>query len=225
VSYRTEAVKRYCLLYQQCEDKPSILVDDALSEPQEILKCELFGKILERVSNLLLYVIYRHTAVKRHLGRIELNDLYHTAIVGLGNAANTVKEEETSDRVIQRIAAYVKAEIDKTYPLTKTRRDFAFQRLEVTTERYVLKDRDIQGVEEIELAVELRFLRDEYVSVLAKGVISETDFVMLVRRYAMGATFTEMSNYFDIPVTTVKRFVHSSRNILQHYFRAKNWEV
>lgn len=73
-----------------------------------------FGKILKRVDHLLLSTIHKHVR-RRSLMNIELRDLYHSAIVGLGRAARTSPDNEAPEKVIARIVSYVRLEIDNDY--------------------------------------------------------------------------------------------------------------
>lgn len=223
MSYRTEALKELFLLYQSFGDDLSMAVDSLGGGPNIINKEDVFAGMLKRANDLLLWVIYKHRKIKPHLGQIKLADLYQTAIVGLGRAALTAKESESADEVVARIIAYVKSELSSTYPLTKTRRDFAFQHLEVTAEKYILKDRDVQGVEEIELDAQLALLRGDYVKLLVEGVVSELDFSMFVYYYGHSISYVDIGKVVGMATTTVQRHVKLTREKVQKYF--EGWDI
>lgn len=224
MSYRTEALKELFLLYQKFGDDSAVIVDNQMSgRPEIINKEDVYAGMLKRVNDLLLWVIYRYRKVKPHLGQIKLADLYQTAVVGLAKAALTSKESESPDEIVARTISYVRTELSSTYPLTKTRRDLAFQHLEVTAEKYILKDRDIQGVEEIELCAQLAMLRTDYVKMLASGVVGTQDFTMFVWHHGHGRTYVDIGEAYGIATTTVQRRIKLTRSKIQNYF--KGWDI
>ena len=82
----------------------------------------VFERILKRVDHLLLNTIHVWVEMKPYLGSIDLRDLYHTAIVGLGKALSTARPQEDGGHIVARVIAYVRNEINADYPLRRRKR-------------------------------------------------------------------------------------------------------
>ena len=86
-----------------------------VTEYQKTRSKIVFGRILKRVDGLVIYVISGLQNQSSYYKSIGFDELYQTAIVGVGEAALTVKEIEDGDKVIARIISYIKAAIRRTF--------------------------------------------------------------------------------------------------------------
>jgi len=92
------------------------IIKQLMLEYQKNPTSVLFAKILKRTDKLLLHIVHNLLSTKPHLQEIDIEELYHEAINGLGKAALTIKEKDQDRYVPARIVAYVKAEIRSAYP-------------------------------------------------------------------------------------------------------------
>jgi len=205
MSLRTEMLKTFCLQYQQ--DGSAVA----------------FAGMLERADKLLLDTIYKYRRIKPHLGSIELNDLYHTAIVGLSKAAKKAKAGENEDEMVARIISYVRCELSTTYPLTKTKRFVAFQRLDFTIEDYILDARFVQTSDAVEQKAQLSLLQDDYVTMIKKGVVSLEDFKIFVLNCAYRIPCRVLAERFDKPLHVIQYGIKRTQKKVRNYF--KDWEI
>jgi DNA-directed RNA polymerase specialized sigma subunit len=143
-----------------------------------------FSKVLKRVDKLLLFVIHKHVRQRPHLGKVELRDLYHSAIIGLGRAMLTSHAYETGDKLVARIIAYVKCELNNTYPLNTIRRFCTFVSLE--------GEGEICVGSKVEENVEFTLLCDRYIEMLMQGHISHIDSIIFLMRFGNGDTYREI---------------------------------
>lgn len=131
------------------------VIKDLVMEYQIARDPVCFSKILKRTDRLLLSTIHKHVR-RRNLRKVDLRDLYHSAIVGLGRAALTSPENETPDKVIARIIAYVRLEIDNDHWKRHKPSDDKQVPFEILdTEDFSLLDEDIEKTAEFELLVKL----------------------------------------------------------------------
>lgn len=168
------------------------VIRELVTEYQQTPDVVTFSRILKRVDKLVLKTIHIHTKRRPHMLKIDLRDLYHSAIVGLGNAISTAKDNETGNKLIARFIAYIKASLNKDYPLNTKNQFFNFKFLDEITDTYDTRDREIHTVKEIELVAELSIMRDEYVNMLFYKHISDKDFMILVMRFGQSMTYKEI---------------------------------
>jgi hypothetical protein len=198
-------LKTFCLQYQQ---------DGSAAA---------FAGMLERADKLLLDTIYKYRKIKPHLGSVELNDLYHTAIVGLSRAAKKAKAGENEDEMVARIISYVRCELSTTYPLTKTKRFVAFQRLDFTADELILDNKSIQTMEDIERKAQLILLHDDYAVMLKKGIVSIEDFKIFVLNCAYRVPCRVLAERFDKPIYVIQYGIKRTLKKIRDYF--KDWEI
>lgn len=124
----------------------------------------VFERILKRVDHLLLKTIHIQTEIRPYLGCIDLRDLYHTAIVGLGRALHTTRPQEDGGHVAARIIAYVRNQINVDYPPRRR-------------SRFILSDDDMEDrsvcfpSQDIESKLELEDIVKKCCGFLADNVI------------------------------------------------------
>jgi hypothetical protein len=198
-------LKTFCLQYQQ--DGSAVA----------------FAGMLERADKLLLDTIYKYRRIKPHLGSIELNDLYHTAIVGLSKAAKKAKAGENEDEMVARIISYVRCELSTTYPLTKTKRFAAFKRLDFVADECILDNKSVQTIEDIERKAQLILLRHDYAVMLKKGIVTIEDFKIFVLNCAYRVPCRALAERFDKPLHVIQYGIKRTQKKIRSYF--KDWEI
>jgi hypothetical protein len=75
----------------------------------------IFAQLLKRLDGLLLHTIFKLKRNKSYLKRIEEQDLYHTAILGLHDAIRSMPEIEPVDDFPMRVISYIKSNIRKEF--------------------------------------------------------------------------------------------------------------
>lgn len=163
---RQEIVKRLMLEYQQEKDKI------------------VFAKILKRVDHLLLYIIYNLLRARPHLRKVQVQELYHEAVVGLSRAALSMKRKEDAKFIPARIGAYVKLEIGKTYK-------YRPEGIIVSKNSPEFCKRELNLVEEV---LDLCEVLHEF---------SEEDQILFQERFCKGLTLKEIGKTFHISHTGV----------------------
>ena len=74
---------------------------------QETSDPEVFKQILKRVDDLVLSTVFKLRRRWKYLKTLKTGDLYQTGIVGLYDAINTFRTDETENDVPARIIAYI----------------------------------------------------------------------------------------------------------------------
>ncbi|MHA1592385.1 MAG: hypothetical protein ACTSUP_07940 [Candidatus Heimdallarchaeaceae archaeon] len=90
-----------------------------VSEYQETHSRSSFEGILKRVDWLVLYVINKLQNQFFYYKNIGFDELYQTAVVGVGEAILTVKKTENGDKIVARIIAYIRAAIKRSFKVPK----------------------------------------------------------------------------------------------------------
>ena len=85
----------------------------------------IFALILKRVDELIFTVLFEMIKTDKYLLHVELEDLYHTAIIGLHDGIMSFSEEVDYKYTIARIIAYIKCCI---------RREFRYLRKHICNE-------------------------------------------------------------------------------------------
>lgn len=173
------------------------IIRELVTEYQQTHSGVVFSKILKRVDKLLLKTIHIHAKRRPHLLKVDLRDLYHSAIVGLGRAALTAKDNETGNKLIARIIAYVKCELNNNYPLNSIKRFCTFISFDGVSNFYTPKYREIQTLEAIETNAELSLFRDEYAGMLYHNYISVEDLLIVGMRYGQSMQYKEIAKVIN----------------------------
>lgn len=90
-------------------------VKTLISDYQECPTSETFSLLLLKFDKLLVYIILKMRKKLAWLREVELEDLYHTAILGFAIALKKIPKDCKPSKVPAYISAYVKAEIKKMY--------------------------------------------------------------------------------------------------------------
>jgi len=94
VNWTPETCKAFMLEYQRTKDE------------------EIFSYLLAKYDKFLLKLAW---GMKKRVREIPIEDLYHSAIVGFGNAVLQFKPKAPSSLIMAIIKAYVKREIESKY--------------------------------------------------------------------------------------------------------------
>jgi len=94
---RNEVVKELSLEYQRTGDSIT------------------FEKILKRVDNLVVFIILQEKKRCSFLRRVDLQELYQVAILGLVKAIKSLPSDENSNRMPARFKSYIRAELVKSF--------------------------------------------------------------------------------------------------------------
>lgn len=181
------------------------ILKDLVTEYQETRSHVVFAKILFRVDKLLLKTIHIHIKRKPQLKGVEFRDLYQTAIIGLADAVLTVKEDEKGPKIIARIIAYVKSNINTLYnPNLKS-----FCRY-LKTSKYLIYRNDYGEIEissDVEKLAELALLRDKYVDMLMYKIVTKDEFELVIRHFGYGMKYRDMGKLYTCPESTMREKV------------------
>lgn len=161
----------------------------------------VFEKILIRVEKLLLKMVHKSVKIWPHLEQVDMQDLYHSAILGLPKALLSYKHTESGAKLIQRICAYVKSEIFWSNKLTNKGDPFySFVALEdiLPFEPDFKYDKRIQTSEDIEEAVEISLFLDEIKMMLVSGVLNFEDWNLLALVYCEGKSEREIGELIGV---------------------------
>lgn len=218
-----------------CTEKFQILKELAL----EFVSSEdplIFAKILKRVEYLLLYTIHKVRIAKPYLKKVEQQDLYQTAVIGLYRALLKVKEDEPGSKLIYKITRYIGNEIAKDFKRTGkitvpySISDVAFQVHLYFTDmsQFQAHIRRIEDKLVEDAAVyknlEMGFIRERFSKLLGEGVISFDEFEMLVMRFVDDMTYKDIAKQFGSSSVTVSKRIEDTLNVLRHEFRRRGWE-
>jgi len=196
----------------------------------------IFAKIVKRVEKLLLYTIYKARRTKPYLKKVELQDLYQTAVIGLYRALLKVKEDEPGSKLVYKITRYVGNEIAKdnkrtdkiTVPYSIA--DVAFQVHLYFTDMPQFQEH-ISQIENklVEDAVvyknlEMEFIRERFSKLLEDEVLSFEEFEMLVMHFVDNKTYKDIAKQFGYSHVTVSKRTNNTLNKLRFEFRRRGWE-
>jgi len=196
----------------------------------------IFIAIIQKVDKLLLYTIYKARIAKPYLRRVELQDLYHDAIIGTYHGLLKTKKNEPGSKVLYWITRYVSNELSKHYKPTK-RIVFPFEVESVAfqvhlylsdmahQETYLNQLKDNLSEEmPVYKNLELEFTRERFAQLIEEDVITTEEFKMLTMYFVNGMTYKTIAKEFDTSLVTVSRKIKNALNRLRYEFRRRSWE-
>jgi hypothetical protein len=151
------------------------------TEYQQTKSTIVFEKILKRVDNLLLKTILICTRTHPHFGSVDLRDLYHTAIVGLGRALITARPQEDGGYVAARIIAYVRCQLHVDFPLRRRNRF-------VVPSENTVKGHEQAYFDDVITPVEFGFVLEKCSQLQKSGFLSDYEMSIVTRTYIEGKT-------------------------------------
>lgn len=194
----------------------------------------IFKKILVKVDRLLLQTIHRARRAKPYLKKVDLQDLYQIAVIGLYNALSKVKEDEEGSKLVYKIIRYIGNEIAK---FNKTTNRIVFPRSieDVSFQVHLCStDRAQDLVHQIENKLtdntrvyknlEMEDIRDRFLILLKDEVLSYEEFGMFVMRFVDGMKYKDIAKQFSISYVTVSKKIEDTLNRIRWEWRRRGWE-
>jgi len=196
----------------------------------------IFIAIIQKVDNLLLYTINKARIAKPYLRKVELQDLYHDAIIGTYYGLLKTKKNEPGSKILYWITRYISNELSKHYKPTK-RIVFPFEVESVAFQVHLyLSDMAHQEIylnqlknnlsEEVSVFknLESEFVRERFAKLIEEDVISSEEFMMLNMYFVDGMRYKNIAKQFGTSQPTVSRKIKNALNRLRYEFRRRGWE-
>jgi len=196
----------------------------------------IFAKIAARVEKLLFYTIHKNRRAKPYLKKVELEDLYQTAIIGLYRALLKVKEDEPGSKLVYKIIRYVGNEIAKcakrkdkiTFPFSIAKVAFQVHLYSVDMPQSWNFVNQIENILVENTLVyknlEMEFVRERFLKLIEEETISVEEFEMLVMRFVDDMTYNDIAKQVGGSYVTVSKRIKDTLNKLRYEFRRRNWE-
>jgi len=190
-----------------------VILKDLVLEYQLVPNEVTFSKILKRADRLLLYTIHKHVK-RRNIIKVSLRDLYHTAIVGLGRAVKTSPKEESPDKFIARIIAYVRLELDNDYwDKHKPHDDY-----EIPLESILLVDNN----KEFERSTEYYLILDVLVKAVQENVVTLKQMQCYLLRKMKGLSYRKIAKQNGITTAAMRKKICLVEKKLLTWMKNKN---
>ena len=197
---------------------------------------EIFIGAALLVDKLLFYTIHKARRAKPYLRRVEIDDLYQDAILGLYAALLKTKADEPGSKIIYRIVRYVNNEFAKQNRRTnKVAFPFAIGDIAFQVHLYA-SDMPQSGIFINQIEDRLSFnipvykdLESEYVKekfrlLIEEDVVSFDEFTMITMYIVEGTTYKVIAKEFDMSIATVSRKIKNALNRIRYEFRVRGWE-
>ena len=196
----------------------------------------VFEKIIVKVEKLLLLTIHRARKAKPYLKRVELEDLFQIAVLGLYRALSKVKEEEPGSKLLYLITRYVGNEIAKCYKSTN-RVLFPFSVSKTAFQMHLCfidMPQSQEYIDQIENRLienalvyknlEMEFIRERFSKLLEEGVFSSEEFEMIGMRFIDDMTYVDIAKQFGCSNIVVSKKINDVLNRIRWEFRRRGWE-
>ncbi len=180
------------------------LVTEYKTELDDHVKNIIFEKILARVDKLLIKRVTELKRYRRQLSRIDMQDLYHTSIIGLHRAILSAKDHDSGDTVQARILSYVNEEVRKTY-LGRKREMHTVDPSIITN--CMLSYEHQHAVETTEIIEKLWKMVDD-------KIVDRNDVNMMIDNAVNGKSFSEIGRERGIHYTTVSNRIRKLRKFV-----------
>ena len=211
--YLEQEVKRLALAYRDKED-PTI-----------------FKQILILVDELLKNLVKRMIRKKPYLQRMELQDLYHAAVIGLLKAVLKVKEEETGGILVSKIIYCVGDEISSWGKAPREKPFSSFLNV-LDAEQWppwvmgIWSGGDVKQLyyESTYNDIESSFIRDRFTKLIEEGILSLEDFDLLVMRIVNGMKYKDVAKQLGCSISGASIRVTAILNRLRYEFRLRGWD-
>lgn len=199
-------------------------------------KPKIFIAIVLLVEKLLFYTIHEARKAKPYLRKVDLQDLYHDAIIGLYAALLKTKKDEPGSKIIYNIVRYVNNEITKQNKRTN-KVAFPFSIGDVAFQVHLyssdmpqsdvfinqIKDRMVDRISVFK-NLESEFTRKRFTQLIEEDVISFEEFRMLTMYFVNDMPYRAIAEEFDTSLATVSRKIKDALNRLRYEFRRRGWE-
>jgi len=151
------------------------ILKDLVFKYKETKDPKVFIVLLEKIDDLIVHTVKRFSNRHPQYQNVELQDLYHSAIVGLYKGIDSALERERGAVLQARLIAYMKAEM-----MSFCRKLYEKSRF---IEFYKTKDVTVPG-DEVYRNLEVKFLRERFQKLIDDEVISPEEYKILVMRFS-----------------------------------------
>lgn len=157
-----------------------------VTEYQKTKSVASFEGILKRVDDIIVGKILHLQNILPHLKNVNFSDVYQTAIVGVGNAITTARDNENGNIITARIIAYVKAAIKKTYKPVK----------EISGSNVVFEFMKMYDV--TEESYEIQYDTAEFCVVKCAKILSPLEIELIHQIFCLGVSYSCAANNIGI---------------------------
>ena len=171
--------------------------------------------ILERLDDLIVYVVTKFAHKNPQFRNIDLQDFYQSAIEGLYKGIDSAVEKELGSILQARLIAYMKSQMKIFCRKLNEKPSFV--------EFYKLKN-TIVPEESVYRDIESEFLAERYRKFIDDKVISFEEYELLVLRYVDKAKIKDMAVKVRRSETWVRRRLRNSLNRIRYVLRRKGFE-
>ncbi len=188
---------------------------------------DIFEEILKRFEGWIIKIITEKKKHWRYLESVSLQDLYQTAVVGVGSMMNKVPVDEESIKLAQRAKAYIVAEIRKTYgnywfeipfsQLFDESEDIETGLAQNTSSRYLFVKPYCDDVEEAEAK---DFYENLYFKLVRLGIITDRELRCLSFCYIDGLPHKQIAQNEKINRTRVVQIIKEGRQKIKKYINS-----
>lgn len=185
-----------------------------LSDDGSKKKSVAFKKILSRVDRLLIDRVMKLKRTRRGLERVENQDLYQSAIIGLYRGINSAKDKDSGDTIQARILSYINEEIKKHW-LGKRHRMPLVDPQEVSRLGYC-EDPDPQ--------IESDEILNKVFEMVSNGELPKDDFEMLIEWAIHKRTYSDIGKSRGIRYGVVSKKIKAlKREIVKRLNLQDDW--
>lgn len=197
---------------------------------------DIFIGIALLVDKLLFYYIHAARKAKPYLRKVELDDLYQDAILGLYAAILKTKKDEPGSKIIYRIWRYVNNEITKQnrrtnkliFPLAIGGAAFQVHLYasDMPQSKTYIKQILNALIDNTPVCgnLEAEIMKENLQLLVAEDVISSDELVMINMCHVDGEPYRVIAKKFGVSITTVSRKIKNALNRLRYEFRVRGWE-
>lgn len=178
----------------------------------------IFTEIIKKVDRLLLYVVYKARKKRYHLRNVELQDLYHSTIVGLHQALLKVKEDDPGSKIITKIVRYANNEIVKDNKIVRDSSKLKKKLFALSNEDKLVDNTLVYK------NLEMEFIRERFLKLIDEGVISFKEFEMITMRFVNDMAYREIAAQFGISRNTTSKMIKNALCKMKNEFIKRDWE-
>jgi RNA polymerase sigma factor (sigma-70 family) len=198
VDARRQVVRELVTEYQKAKDQGHKDEARAISE-----------RILKRVDKMIITSILKILKYRIHLRKVDIQDLYQTGIVGFYKAINTAKDED-GNKITARIVAYIKSEINSTYPHRREKK-IPYER------RYVGKFFEVID-DSAYNSVEAGCILEKLADFVSSGELDKIDVSIFLYRFMFGKSYVEIADLLKLKYGYVNIHAKKVQEQLKEYF-------
>lgn len=182
---------------------------DQIAEYQKTKDKAVFHNILRKTDNLIVTTVLKWKQRRGYLKRVEGQELYHIGVVAMQDAITKMPADEDPNKVPAWIVAYIKARLKSL---------FQHREKEFPSER---KDWSPLSIERNEPDVASLMIVAEYEEIVATGVLSEKEDLLLRERILEGRLLREIAKDRGVTDSYISAKLHRIYNKLRRFIRKK----